>query len=202
MQQPFDLPPLAYATRPVLPLLPNSRLRVLVVLLAFGVLTPAIVSVTWLLTRHPVGYGAPSIAAPIPGAPGPYDARLAAAYRKYMELEGPSHRATLFQACAMSLNMRMVPQNGAAAKTVTELEMMFYLGPPDLIANSSGQPGYVYAYDGKGTKDSAIYITVGTVAGQRVITQMGWSTMLTNGGGSYQPYSAPASAPTTQAVQR
>jgi hypothetical protein len=174
----------------------RRRWRVMVMLLALCFIAPVIVALVWLRGELDDATGQSAIAKPIPGAPGPYEPRLASAYRRYLQSESRARRGSAFANCAMALNTLMVPGGGGAAgggpRTVSEDELLFYLGPPDLMRAAGGRTSYVYFYDRYGTKDWAVYVDVGTSRGQRVVAQMGWNASNVNNHGTYRPYSAGA----------
>lgn len=187
MSQTSYEPPIAGL--PATPARPPWRLRLAIVLVAFSVASPIIVALVWLAAHHPPGFGPPASAAPIPGAPGPYDPDMAAAYRSYLEKEGHSQRGAAFADCAMRLNMLMVPGGARRKRSGSEAEILFYLGPPDLVYDVQGSSTYAYFYDRFATRDWVVYIVVADSGTQRVVTQIGWNARSASSHADFRPYS-------------
>lgn len=181
-------------TTPPDPHRPRRR-RLILVLVAFGIVSPVIAAFVGLRGHRDPGSGQPAIAASVPGARWPYDPQVTKAYRRYMQSEGVAARGAAFADCAMALNMLIVPRGRAPTRAVSEAELLFYLGGPDLMWDAAnGTVSYVYLYDRFGKQDWAVYVTVTTSGGQRVVSQMGWNAANVNSHAAYRPYAANAPA--------
>lgn len=85
-----------------------------------------------------------------------------------------------------------MPGNVVRQRLVTEAEVLFYLGPPDLMTFDNRSCTYVYFFDGRATGDCAVHIDIQKLHGRRVVTQIGWSATDAHDYSSFRPYSTTA----------
>jgi hypothetical protein len=134
-------------------------------------------------------------------APAPRDAELIQAYREYMFHEGHGNRSWRFYRLAFSIALRVQGTGGTQQRTVSEEELLYYLGRPDTTATKIADGSVVYEYrmsDEVYPPSTLTTFTLKTVDGRRVVADAVFPGMQAQP--AVQPTTTPATAPTTNVV--